>query len=165
MATKIVTARLMIREAARALEQQRPETVGYCSMAKLHGTDAAFEVRLEIWRRMREVFHALGSQPSATNVWWLWSALRLCRAAVSARYTRPSDHRRHERSHAHGDREGCVCCVQVIWIVILFVLCTGLELLPLSNNICSDNRTFYQSYFFLSQRTAMNLSLSGLYRL
>jgi isobutyryl-CoA dehydrogenase len=45
MATKVVGARLLIRTAADALHHKRPETVALCSMAKLYGTDACFEVR------------------------------------------------------------------------------------------------------------------------
>ncbi|XP_074654145.1 isobutyryl-CoA dehydrogenase, mitochondrial-like isoform X1 [Tubulanus polymorphus] len=44
MATKVVTSRLMVRNAAEALQNGSPNTVSLCSMTKLYVTDACFEV-------------------------------------------------------------------------------------------------------------------------
>lgn len=46
MATKLVASRMMIRNAASALEEEHPNHVTLCSMAKLYGTEACFEVLL-----------------------------------------------------------------------------------------------------------------------
>ena len=40
----MVAARAMVRNAARALDSQHPDTVQLCSMAKLFATDNCFEV-------------------------------------------------------------------------------------------------------------------------
>lgn len=44
MATKLVAARLMIRNAAMALEEKHEDHVSLCSMAKLYATDTCFKV-------------------------------------------------------------------------------------------------------------------------
>lgn len=44
MATKLVASRLLVREAARALQEKRPDAVALCSMAKLFVTDECFTV-------------------------------------------------------------------------------------------------------------------------
>lgn len=44
MATRLVAARLMIRNAAVALQEERKEAVALCSMAKLFATDECFAV-------------------------------------------------------------------------------------------------------------------------
>jgi len=44
MATKLVTSRLIIREAAKMLDANSPHAAAYSAMAKLHGTDRAFEI-------------------------------------------------------------------------------------------------------------------------
>jgi len=44
MATKIVTSRLIVREAARRLDEKHPASPAMCAMAKLHATDNCFEV-------------------------------------------------------------------------------------------------------------------------
>lgn len=44
MATKLVASRLIIRNAATALEDNHPNHVTLCSMAKLYATEACFEV-------------------------------------------------------------------------------------------------------------------------
>jgi len=44
MATQVVASRAMVRNAARALDSQHPDTVQLCSMAKLFATDSCFEV-------------------------------------------------------------------------------------------------------------------------
>ena len=41
---QVVAARSMVRNAARALDSQHPDTVQLCSMAKLFATDNCFEV-------------------------------------------------------------------------------------------------------------------------
>ena len=41
---QVVAARAMVRNAARALDSQHPDTVQLCSMAKLFATDNCFEV-------------------------------------------------------------------------------------------------------------------------
>ena len=46
MATKLVTSRLIIRNAAQALSDEHPDHVTLCSMAKLYGTETCFEVYL-----------------------------------------------------------------------------------------------------------------------
>ena len=45
MATNLVASRSMVRNAARALDTNHPDTVQLCSMAKLFATDNCFEVR------------------------------------------------------------------------------------------------------------------------
>ncbi|XP_058049982.1 isobutyryl-CoA dehydrogenase, mitochondrial [Ahaetulla prasina] len=44
MATRLVAARLMVRNAARALQEQRNDAVALCSMAKLFATDECFDI-------------------------------------------------------------------------------------------------------------------------
>lgn len=44
MATKLVASRLLVREAATALQEGRPDAVSLCSMAKLFVTDECFNV-------------------------------------------------------------------------------------------------------------------------
>uniref|UniRef100_A0A914VR89 Isobutyryl-CoA dehydrogenase, mitochondrial n=1 Tax=Plectus sambesii TaxID=2011161 RepID=A0A914VR89_9BILA len=44
MATKIVTSRMIIRDAAEHLQQKSVHTAALCAMAKLHATDSCFEV-------------------------------------------------------------------------------------------------------------------------
>lgn len=44
MATKLVASRLLVREAAAALQENRSDAVSLCSMAKLFATDECFNV-------------------------------------------------------------------------------------------------------------------------
>ena len=44
MATKLVASRLLVREAAVALQEGRADAVSLCSMAKLFVTDECFDV-------------------------------------------------------------------------------------------------------------------------
>ncbi|KAM8903293.1 isobutyryl-CoA dehydrogenase, mitochondrial isoform 2-T2 [Spinachia spinachia] len=44
MATKLVASRLLVREAATALQEKRPDAVSLCSMAKLFATDECFNI-------------------------------------------------------------------------------------------------------------------------
>ncbi|XP_013409510.1 LOW QUALITY PROTEIN: isobutyryl-CoA dehydrogenase, mitochondrial-like [Lingula anatina] len=44
MATSLVTSRLLVRQAAVALQNNAPEAVSLCSMAKLHTTEECFQV-------------------------------------------------------------------------------------------------------------------------
>ncbi|NXD68702.1 ACAD8 protein, partial [Eolophus roseicapillus] len=44
MATRLVAARLMVRNAARALQEEREDAPVLCSMAKLFATDECFEI-------------------------------------------------------------------------------------------------------------------------
>ncbi|MGY9057130.1 MAG: isobutyryl-CoA dehydrogenase [Alphaproteobacteria bacterium] len=44
MATDLEAARLMIHQAARALDQKHPDTTLYCAMAKRFATDAGFNI-------------------------------------------------------------------------------------------------------------------------
>ncbi|XP_054650158.1 isobutyryl-CoA dehydrogenase, mitochondrial [Dunckerocampus dactyliophorus] len=44
MATKLVASRLLVREAAVALQEARPDAVALCSMAKLFATDECFNI-------------------------------------------------------------------------------------------------------------------------
>uniref|UniRef100_A0A8C2Z0D4 short-chain 2-methylacyl-CoA dehydrogenase n=1 Tax=Cyclopterus lumpus TaxID=8103 RepID=A0A8C2Z0D4_CYCLU len=44
MATKLVASRLLVREAATALQEDRPDAVSLCSMAKLFATDECFNI-------------------------------------------------------------------------------------------------------------------------
>lgn len=44
MATRLVAARLMVRNAARALQEGREDAAVLCSMAKLFATDECFAV-------------------------------------------------------------------------------------------------------------------------
>jgi alkylation response protein AidB-like acyl-CoA dehydrogenase len=44
MAVKILTSRLAIREAARAIDRADPNATTYCAMAKMHGTEQCFQV-------------------------------------------------------------------------------------------------------------------------
>lgn len=44
MATKLVASRLMVREAAKALQEGRSDAVSLCSMAKLFATDECFYI-------------------------------------------------------------------------------------------------------------------------
>ena len=48
MATHLVASRAMVRNAARALDTNHPDTVQLCSMAKLFATDNCFEVSLSL---------------------------------------------------------------------------------------------------------------------
>nr|XP_020470503.1 isobutyryl-CoA dehydrogenase, mitochondrial [Monopterus albus] len=44
MATRLVASRLLVREAATALQENRPDAVSLCSMAKLFATDECFNI-------------------------------------------------------------------------------------------------------------------------
>lgn len=44
MATKLVASRLLVREAATALQENRSDAVSLCAMAKLFVTDECFNV-------------------------------------------------------------------------------------------------------------------------
>ncbi|CAL1615296.1 unnamed protein product [Knipowitschia caucasica] len=44
MATKLIASRLMVREAAKALQEGRSDAVSLCSMAKLFATDECFSI-------------------------------------------------------------------------------------------------------------------------
>lgn len=44
MATAVHSSRLMIREAARAMDRQDADATVYCAMAKMHATEACFNV-------------------------------------------------------------------------------------------------------------------------
>lgn len=44
MTTKLVTSRLITREAARHVDQDTPHAMAMSAMAKLHATDECFEV-------------------------------------------------------------------------------------------------------------------------
>ena len=44
MATNLVASRLLVRTAAKALDESAPNAVSLCSMAKLFATDACFQV-------------------------------------------------------------------------------------------------------------------------
>lgn len=44
MATELVASRLMVRNAAVALQNQHEDAVSFCAMAKLFATDTAFKV-------------------------------------------------------------------------------------------------------------------------
>ena len=45
MATKLVVSRNMVRQAAKALDEDWPEKVALCSMAKYFATEECFNVR------------------------------------------------------------------------------------------------------------------------
>lgn len=47
MATKLVASRLLVRQAAIALQENRADAVPLCSMAKLFATDECFAVSAE----------------------------------------------------------------------------------------------------------------------
>ncbi|XP_034025007.1 isobutyryl-CoA dehydrogenase, mitochondrial [Thalassophryne amazonica] len=44
MATKLVASRLLVRQAAKALQENQPDAVALCSMAKLFATDECFNI-------------------------------------------------------------------------------------------------------------------------
>lgn len=44
MASNLVASRLLVRTAAKALDESAPNAVSLCSMAKLFATDACFQV-------------------------------------------------------------------------------------------------------------------------
>ena len=46
MATALITSRLIVRQAAHALDSKSPDASTLCSMAKLSATDQCFEVCL-----------------------------------------------------------------------------------------------------------------------
>lgn len=46
MATEVVASRLLVRNAARALQEDHPDTVPLCSMAKYFVTERCFQVRV-----------------------------------------------------------------------------------------------------------------------
>ena len=47
MATALITSRLIVRQAAHALDSKSPDASTLCSMAKLSATDQCFEVCLQ----------------------------------------------------------------------------------------------------------------------
>lgn len=57
MATKLVASRLLVREAATALQENRSDAVSLCSMAKLFATDECFNVSETslVWTNMFEL--------------------------------------------------------------------------------------------------------------
>ena len=44
MTTNLIASRLLVRSAAKALDESAPNAVSLCSMAKLFATDACFQV-------------------------------------------------------------------------------------------------------------------------
>lgn len=46
MATQLLASRLIVRNAARALDNSDPSSVALCSMAKLFATEECFKVSL-----------------------------------------------------------------------------------------------------------------------
>jgi len=46
MATDLVAARMMVRNAAIAIDCDHPEVVSLCCMAKLMATDSSFDVSM-----------------------------------------------------------------------------------------------------------------------
>lgn len=44
MATSLLSSRLMIRQAAKMLDQNHPNAASYCAMAKVHATDESFKI-------------------------------------------------------------------------------------------------------------------------
>ena len=98
MATKLVASRLMIRNAAVALEEGHPDHVTLCSAAKLYATDACFEVRLRnTFTRLicLIIFLFLDRKYGATATRWIWLPQGLCGPAVFARHPRSSNFGRH----------------------------------------------------------------------
>ena len=47
MATGLLSSRLMVRHAARALDSSAPNTVQLCAMAKLAATDTCYDITNE----------------------------------------------------------------------------------------------------------------------
>lgn len=76
MATRLVAARLMVRNAARALQEEREDAPVLCSMAKLFATDACFEVgysehrlgALQTLQGVRRQLGAVTTQPQARSL-------------------------------------------------------------------------------------------------
>lgn len=50
MATQLVASRLLVRQAAMALQANLPEAVALCSMAKLFVTEECFQVNFICFR-------------------------------------------------------------------------------------------------------------------
>lgn len=46
MATDITTSRLLVRQAAKALDSKAPNAIGLCAMAKLHATEKLYKVQI-----------------------------------------------------------------------------------------------------------------------
>ena len=68
MATNLVASRSMVRNAARALDTNHPDTVQLCSMAKLFATDNCFEVSLFLsLRNIKIQINDLDCEPSSAD--------------------------------------------------------------------------------------------------
>ena len=55
MATDLVACRLMVRNAATAIDTNHPDVVSLCSMAKLFVTDKCFHVSRSKWEVLLKV--------------------------------------------------------------------------------------------------------------
>lgn len=108
MATNLVASRLLVREAATALQENRPDAVSLCSMAKLFVTDECFNVSFFfciIFSAVREsVFFSLtlstlplvmptDLQPGTSDARRIRLPERLRRAAVCPRHPSAPDPR------------------------------------------------------------------------
>ena len=68
MATKLVSARMMVRNAATALDHAHPDHVTLCCMAKLHATETCFEVSPRFLRDIGKVFLSFTPTQTKTKI-------------------------------------------------------------------------------------------------
>ncbi|MEQ2238430.1 Isobutyryl-CoA dehydrogenase, mitochondrial [Ilyodon furcidens] len=68
MATKLVASRLLVREAATALQENRADAVSLCSMAKLFVTDECFNVSHTVQRLILCTFYHVTTTKSNVNL-------------------------------------------------------------------------------------------------
>ena len=89
MATALITSRLIVRQAAHALDSKSPDASTLCSMAKLSATDQCFEVCLvqneafrAFWNRKVQFLNISEDMPISqiiihikTISWWIFAPL------------------------------------------------------------------------------------------
>ena len=92
MATELEAARLMIRNAAAALDREAPRATMLCAMAKRFATDAGFKIANDALQ-LHGGYGYLKDFPGR---------------APCARSAGASDSRRHQRDHARDRRAGDV---------------------------------------------------------
>jgi hypothetical protein len=91
MATKLVTARLVIREAAKHLTEKTSHMAPMCALAKQYVTDTSFEVG-NFKKPIFLMFYIFRLSIGSANARWLWNFEGLSHATIPERLPRSSSY-------------------------------------------------------------------------
>lgn len=97
MATDLTASRLMVRQAARFIDESSPMATTSSAMAKKFATDACFNVQIK-WSSLLPI--SLDLQWSTPDSWRLWILEGLLHPAILPRLPRPSNPWRNQWSNA-----------------------------------------------------------------